>query len=109
MTRHLKAGIGLVFSLAGVLVLGLAFPANAACGGATTKGAIGAIQFDTPVYGTRGDLYVNNFDDHQWFSWRQVGVVQNSNNFAEAGWQTKEALDQQAHPFKTWSNDGLNF
>jgi hypothetical protein len=82
--------------------------ALAACAGSQTKGAIQAKNDDSPARGVRSDIWVNNFDSHQYQSWRQVNVVGNPNNYAEAGWFTGEsASDQLAHPFKSYLNNGV--
>lgn len=97
-----------VLALAAGLIVALPRTALAACGGTLSLGGILVTENQSPIRGNRADIWVNNFDSHQYQSWRQVNVFQNPNNFAEVGWVTGEVgNDQLAHPFKTFFNNSV--
>ena len=81
----------------------------ASCSGSQVHQAVGG--HDNPGNNRFGDfsnVWVNDFGDHQFDTWRSVALLRGSNNFAEAGWFTSEtAGDQLAHPYRTWLNDGV--
>jgi hypothetical protein len=49
----------------------------------------------------------NTFSSDQFDSWRSITVWRNGNYSAEVGWYVDEDVDQFAHPYKTWVNDGI--
>lgn len=60
------------------------------------------------AYGTRSKTWVNNFDANQDHTWRAGAVVlQNANNFAEAGWFLNATTDQKSHPYRSYKIDGV--
>lgn len=82
--------------------------ASAHCTGDQSYGNIGAKNQHNPTYGSRMRVWVNNFDNHQFDSWRSITAWQNSNNNAEVGWFTAEYTgDQKAHPYKTRVNNSI--
>ncbi len=55
-----------------------------------------------PSFGSKAQVWVNNFNTNQFETWRAVAVYQNSNNLVEVGWYTGGGTpDQKAHPYKT--------
>jgi hypothetical protein len=63
---------------------------------------------DTPAgYANRSEVLVNGFWEHQNHTWRAVGIFQNGSNFVEMGWVVKEDYDQNAHPYRSWVNNGV--
>jgi hypothetical protein len=100
-------------TLAGVVFASLfssvqSTPAHAAGCLNPTYGELGAINLHFPTKGARADIYVNNFDQYQWQTWRSLAVMQNPSNYAEVGWETSDYSnsDQKAHPYKTKNNEG---
>lgn len=61
---------------------------------------------DTPAgYANKGDLLVNDFAEHQNYTWRAIGIFENQANLVEMGWYIDEGVDQNAHPYKSWVNN----
>lgn len=51
---------------------------------------------------------VNSFSQQQYLSWRSIGVWQNSNNFAEAGWGQDASISTSNHyPYRTVMDAGI--
>jgi len=50
---------------------------------------------------------VNDFALHQTDTWRAVGVYQNDDNLVEQGWFVSEDYDQNAHPYRSWVDNGI--
>ena len=62
----------------------------------------------TEIHGTWTYVWVNDFDDHQYHAWRDASdIFRNSNYHVEIGWRTKEDVDQKAHPYANWQQDGI--
>jgi hypothetical protein len=81
--------------------------ASAACSGSIVKDAVGGNENTSNHRGTKANILVNDFSSHQYQTWRQVAVVENSNNFAEAGWSWIEGYGQYAFPMKIWVDNGV--
>jgi hypothetical protein len=110
VTRGRLSSCVMFILLAGIAVpiLG-ANPAWATCSGSATYGHVSAKNHHNPTYGSKMDVYVNDFDTHQEHTWRSITAWQNSNNFAEVGWTLNAAYygDQLDHPYKTRKNNGV--
>ena len=96
--------------LAAIVTLVVAVTGSSAVGGVGCQGSpvfdrIGGYENSALRRGTRADIYVNNFQQNQYDSWRQVSILLNSNNWAEAGWFS--TLGGTPHPFKSWKNGGV--
>lgn len=114
MTPSLRSATLALSVLVGstVWVVGLSpvSPAIAGCAGSTEHDdAVGSHEDPTNNrFGNFSSVWVNNFDNHQYNTWRATGVLRGSNNFAEVGWYTSESAgNQQAHPYHSWVNDGV--
>lgn len=93
-----------------LLVVGLLVvwpdPVLASCGGTPRTDEVSGYEHSAFRRGTRADVYVNNFGQNPYDSWRAVGIFLNSNNFVETGWfQTQN--DNTPHPYKTWKSGGV--
>ena len=81
--------------------------ASAHCNGNVVKGAVGGKENTNYHRGTSANILVNNFTTHQYQTWRMAAVVENSNNYAEAGWSQIEAYGSNAFPMKVWVDNGV--
>lgn len=103
--------IAFVFALGWVVSVG-STTALAVCSGSIVHDAVGgnenAVGGATRL-GDRANVLVNNFSSNQHEVWRAVALLQNGNNFLEAGWVLTVPLfsDQRQRPYKTWVNLGV--
>jgi hypothetical protein len=109
-SRRLGASF-LIWALALLWVVSLgSTTALAACQGTIVHDAVGGNEATVGAtrIGDRADVLVNNFTQSQHANWRAVALIQNGNNFLEAGWVLDVIFGNQGqHPYKTWVNLGV--